>query len=86
MAEDTTEPFLSMREAVMEIRRDVKELAQTSVTRTEFLVVVEDVRQLQNTGFRFAGTKAAVLMATSALAGFAGLILASLTVAHYYFT
>lgn len=87
MAEpDTTEPFLSMREAVMEVRRDVKEIGTNMVTKSELAAVDGRLRKVENSGLRFAGVRATIVMGISGLAGLAGLVLGSLSVAHYYFT
>lgn len=74
-----------MREAVMEIRRDVKDLALTTATKAEVGALDGRVRKIENSGLRLAGGRAAVVMVISGLAGFAGLVLGSLSVAHYYF-
>lgn len=77
-----TEPFLSMRDAVMEIRKDVKDLTKViervdregSIgTKQELNDHETRIRELETTGFRARGAFATLGIAASFLAGLAGL-------------
>lgn len=60
--QDDQAPFLTVREMVVEIRQDVKELKAR-------------VGSLERDGFRLKGTATGVVVAVSCIAGVGGLIL-----------
>lgn len=68
VAEDTALPFLSMREAVLEIRRDVKDLSvsmSAMASKDEFQDHEGRLRSLER--FRFSVPSAAALAAVAAI-------------------
>lgn len=81
------EPFLSMRDAVMEIRADVKDLADSlaRIDREGSMGTKEELkdhdvrlRSLENNGLRLSGAWAATGILAAVLGGLSGIVMGAL--------
>jgi hypothetical protein len=71
--------FLTMRDVVLEIRADVKDLKATAASKTDIEDHETRIRGLEQAGFRLSGAWSTVGVLGGVLAGIAGLALGLLS-------